>query len=111
MKAILGVCVVLTAMTIGVPAQGPEQATPPKPATVSVSGCLQKTETQAYTLTSSERKRYQLRTANTEIRFVDHVDQRVTLTAAAGTSVPTKGDQEDFLDVVALVVQSQSCKA
>ncbi len=96
----------------------PPPTVPSRPeAPISVTGCLQKTETEAYTLTSSEGKRYELRTNNTEIRFADHVGQQVTATGAGSAAAPnippatTKADPQGFLDVIALVVVSPTCRA
>jgi hypothetical protein len=110
----------LFAMSVLLPAQAPSPSTPPSPAkpstSISVSGCLQKTETEAYTLTTSEGRRFELRTANSEIKFADHVNQQVTATGATGAAVPsappvTKVDPQGFLDVITLVVLNPTCKA
>jgi hypothetical protein len=104
------ISVMLFAMAVTLTAQNPVPNAPVKPSTsLSVTGCLQKTQTEAYTLTNSEGKRYQLRTVNPEIKFAEHVDQRVTITAASATEA-AKEDEQGLLDVVALVVQSGSCK-
>jgi len=98
-----------------VPTQNPSPV-PAKPGSISVTGCLEKTPTEAYTLTSSDGKRYELRTNNSEIKFAAHVGQRVTATGAAGQAPPgvpptaTKVDPQGFLDVIALVVLSPTCQ-
>ncbi len=110
----------LLAMSMLLLAQVPPQNPPPAPAkpgnSISVTGCLGKTETEAYTLTSSEGKRYELRTNNSEIKFAEHVGQQVTATGAAGQAPPgvpptaTKVDPQGFLDVIALVVLNPACQ-
>lgn len=111
---------VLFAMSALLPAQAPTPSTPANPgkpaASITVTGCLQKTDTEAYTLTSSEGKRYELRTNNSEIKFSDHVGQQVTASGASGAAVPsvppaaTKVDPQGFLDVISLVVLNPTCK-
>jgi hypothetical protein len=118
MKRTTPIFAVLFAMSVLSPAQAPpqNQPTPAKPGTsMTVTGCLQKTETEAYTLTSSEGKRYELRTNNTQIKFADHVGQQVTATGANAPTVPsappaTKVDPQGFLDVISLVVLNPTCQ-
>jgi len=97
-------------------AQAPQTQPAKPPASVTVTGCLQRTQTSSYTLTSSDGKRYELRAVNADIKLADHVDQSVTVTGASAQTAPnvpppaTKVDPQGFLDVIALVVLSPSCK-
>ena len=88
------------------------QSAPPAPkgGSVTVTGCLAKTTTEEYSLTSDEGKKYELRTVNNDIKLADHVGHRVTVTAA-GPAGDTKGPttEHSSLDVIALVMVSQSC--
>jgi hypothetical protein len=111
MKPKYCMAVVLFAMSVGLHAQASvPNASGKQSASLTVTGCLQKSPTEAYTLTDTDGKRYELRTVNTEIKFADHLDQRITVTAASTPGSTTKTDQQGFLDVIALVVQSPSCK-
>ncbi|MEO5926412.1 MAG: hypothetical protein ABIR70_21495 [Bryobacteraceae bacterium] len=88
------------------------QATPPVAGSgsVTVTGCIEKSTTEEYSLTSQDGKKYELRTINNEIKLADHVGHRVTVTAAgprAGTNVPST--ERVSLDVIALAMVSQSC--
>ncbi len=90
-----------------------QPATSPKPAPVTVTGCLEKAPaTGDYTLTNPEGKRFSLRTLSTEIRLMDHVGHRVTVTAAVPPNDPKPEGtttQVSTLDVIALAMVSETC--